>query len=205
MAGSAPPIPHGRACMNCARAKAKCTPDVEGGKCSRYVYLRFCSMQHASKWPTSSWGFISRTVWRIIAKVLGRCERLNKQCLPGPSLRRQQIVKKPSNNVTRLEEKLDGLYSLLKSGVQPTVTAAGTSTATSDSPALIQQSLGLVQPLVTTTENGENKRSNQACHPLENVSTLALICCMRLLRSSGFTSMSECMPRMGMMSVSAER
>ena len=82
-----PPTPshpvHYRACANCARAKAKCTPTHLGGKCHR-------------------------------------CERLNKQCQPAVSVRKQRTARKASTHATtRLEEKLDGLVSLLTSGAQP--------------------------------------------------------------------------------------
>ena len=49
----------------------------------------------------------------------GRCHRLNKECLPSSSVRGSGIKKKPSTKAARLEEKLDGLVSLLTAASQP--------------------------------------------------------------------------------------
>jgi hypothetical protein len=48
----------------------------------------------------------------------GRCERLQKNCVPVVPVRRAKLAKKSANSTARLEEKLDGLFSLLKSGAQ---------------------------------------------------------------------------------------
>ncbi|KAK9350915.1 hypothetical protein V1523DRAFT_435885 [Lipomyces doorenjongii] len=73
----------GRACTNCVRAKAKCSPGVNvGEKCER-------------------------------------CHRMKKDCQPSPPVRKRRRVKRHSaNKVEKLEEKLDGLVTLLKSATQ---------------------------------------------------------------------------------------
>ncbi|KAK9489677.1 hypothetical protein V1508DRAFT_406919 [Lipomyces doorenjongii] len=73
----------GRACTNCVRAKAKCSPGVNvGGKCER-------------------------------------CHRMKKDCQPSPPVRKRRRVKRHSaNKVEKLEEKLDGLVTLLMSATQ---------------------------------------------------------------------------------------
>ena len=53
--------------------------------------------------------------------MLTRCQRLNKDCQPSEATRRRNAIsKKPATKVDRLEEKLDGLVTLLKSAAQPT-------------------------------------------------------------------------------------
>ena len=53
-----------------------------------------------------------------------RCYRLNKECRPSATVRRRNPKKPIASKSTRLEEKLDGLVSLLRAGAQSDVTAA---------------------------------------------------------------------------------
>lgn len=62
----------------------------------------------------------------------GRCDRLKKECQPAIPIRKPKTAKKPATNSTaRLEEKLDGLFSLLKSGAQPSAQASAQPTVQS--------------------------------------------------------------------------
>jgi hypothetical protein len=67
----------------------------------------------------------------------GRCDRLKKDCQPAIPIRKPKTARKPATNSTaRLEEKLDGLFSLLKSqpsahaSAQPTVQSSNQPTIT---------------------------------------------------------------------------
>ena len=53
-----------------------------------------------------------------------RCHRLNKECRPSATIRRRNPKKTSVSKSARLEEKLDGLVSLLKAGPQSDVIAA---------------------------------------------------------------------------------
>lgn len=65
----------------------------------------------------------------------GRCDRLNKFCQPAVSIRKPKAAKKtPTNSTARLEEKLDGLFSLLRSGAQPKVLSGDPSNNDLDPP-----------------------------------------------------------------------
>ena len=52
-----------------------------------------------------------------------RCHRLNKECHPSATVRRRNPKKPVVTKSSRLEEKLDGLVSLLKAGAQSGATA----------------------------------------------------------------------------------
>ncbi len=47
-----------------------------------------------------------------------RCRRLNRECRPAQSVRRRSPRKPAVSKTARLEEKLDGLVSLIKAGAQ---------------------------------------------------------------------------------------
>ena len=54
-----------------------------------------------------------------VTDYIGRCHRMNKDCRPSPPMRRRRIRKRPSaSGTSKLEEKLDGLVTLLKSATQ---------------------------------------------------------------------------------------
>ncbi|KAK9257993.1 hypothetical protein V1519DRAFT_455882, partial [Lipomyces tetrasporus] len=58
-----------------------------------------------------------------------RCHRMNKDCQPSPPVRKRRTVKRPTaNKASKLEKKLDGLVTLLKSATQ---SAPGIINATS--------------------------------------------------------------------------
>ena len=67
-----------------------------------------------------------------------RCLRLQKECHPSPNARGSRIKKKSNTKTARLEEKLDGLVSLLTSASQPH-TGQGTT------PALVDASSAAAQ------------------------------------------------------------
>ncbi len=55
-----------------------------------------------------------------IDRTIIRCQRLNKDCQPSEASRKRKVInRKPATKVERLEEKLDGLVTLLKSTTQP--------------------------------------------------------------------------------------
>ena len=86
------PARYGHACRNCARAKCKCIFGDDHRTCARYnpSQLFMGIIRHAN---------------------FGRCLRLKKECIPAPHMRR----KKSRVDVVRLEQKLDGAISLLRS------------------------------------------------------------------------------------------
>jgi hypothetical protein len=48
-----------------------------------------------------------------------RCHRMNKDCTPSPPMRKRRVMKRPSvMETSKLEEKLDGIVTLLKSATQ---------------------------------------------------------------------------------------
>ncbi|KAL4738265.1 hypothetical protein BDV11DRAFT_190010 [Aspergillus similis] len=112
-----------RACVNCVRAKARCSPGaVMIGKCER-------------------------------------CYRMKKDCQPSPPMRRRRVVAKHSSNnrVKKLEEKLDGLLTMLKTTAQATPGTFSTSSVNSALEALVSSTQGSSAGSVTTTD-GENAR-----------------------------------------------
>jgi hypothetical protein len=71
----------------------------------------------------------------ILTNVV-RCHRLNKECRPSVTVRRRNPIKPVVSKTARLEEKLDGLVSLLKAGAQPSALVIDThATAAIDDPA----------------------------------------------------------------------
>lgn len=97
------PAPYGRACTDCSRAKVKCVINDENGtNCERY---------HT---------FESSRLYSIeVTKC--RCLRLNKECQPSSAHRKRRTVQRPATTKTaQLEEKLDGLVTLLRSATQST-------------------------------------------------------------------------------------
>lgn len=68
-----------------------------------------------------------------------RCHRLSKECLPAPAVRRRRVVKgTPANKTARLEEKLDGLVSLLQSTSKAIPIGSGNDAAATVSPQPLQ-------------------------------------------------------------------
>ncbi|OQV07342.1 hypothetical protein CLAIMM_11793 [Cladophialophora immunda] len=64
-----------------------------------------------------------------------RCYRLNKQCRPIESIRRRNPKRRAVNKTARLEQKLDGLVSLIKSGaLSSTVDISPQATRSLDDP-----------------------------------------------------------------------
>jgi hypothetical protein len=62
-----------------------------------------------------------------------RCRRLNKDCHPAETIRRRNPRKSAVSKTARLEEKLDGLVSLIKAGAQPGAVISSTyATAATD-------------------------------------------------------------------------
>jgi hypothetical protein len=58
-----------------------------------------------------------------------RCHRMNKDCTPSPPMRRRRAMKRPSvMEASKLEQKLDGIVTLLKSATQVAPVVANTST-----------------------------------------------------------------------------
>lgn len=55
-----------------------------------------------------------------------RCHRLNKECRPSVTVRRRNPIKPVVSKTARLEEKLDGLVSLLKAGAQSSTIGVNT-------------------------------------------------------------------------------
>ncbi|CZR59361.1 uncharacterized protein PAC_09253 [Phialocephala subalpina] len=58
---------------------------------------------------------------KCIIRLAGGCERrrrLKKECRLGEKVRRRSLPKPAASKITPLEEKLDGLVSLIKDGAQ---------------------------------------------------------------------------------------
>jgi hypothetical protein len=102
------PAPYGRACTNCARAKCRCIYRNDGGGsiCQRLGYSHACysSLSHTCT------GICDGT--NHSAKL--RCHRLKKECVPSVSARTRSNKPVARSKTARLEEKLDGLVSLLR-------------------------------------------------------------------------------------------
>jgi hypothetical protein len=108
------PAQYGHACTNCAQSKCKCIIRRTGGSCER-------SVTHPK---TCLYG---RTT------DMGRCRRLKKDCRPAETVRRRHQRKPAVSRTARLEEKLDGLVSLIKAGAQSNgVTTSPSATAAID-------------------------------------------------------------------------
>lgn len=105
-----------KACVNCARIKCKCIPRVDGLGCERsvlppdildpspFILLRFLDCT-----------IVIRIIFSISSPV-SRCHRLKKTCVSS-SVEKRRGPKRhaAASRSARLEEKLDGLVSLLKS------------------------------------------------------------------------------------------
>jgi hypothetical protein len=58
-----------------------------------------------------------------------RCHRMNKDCTPSPPMRKRRVMKRPSvMETSKLEQKLDGIVTLLKSATQGAPVVVDTST-----------------------------------------------------------------------------
>jgi hypothetical protein len=104
-------ISHPRACTNCVRARAKCS--VGEGRCERYglVFIKNYSFHHK------------------LLMTDCRCHRMNKDCMPSPPMRKRRVMKRPSvMETSKLEQKLDGIVTLLKSATQGVPVVVNTST-----------------------------------------------------------------------------
>jgi hypothetical protein len=90
----------------------------------------------------------------------GRCHRLNKECQSSPAVRKRRIIKNiPSSKTARLEEKLDGLVSLLQSAAH--LLPVGTS----DTAAAAQVQLSLESLESPHSDPGGDRRHNsEAIH-----------------------------------------
>ena len=53
---------------------------------------------------------------------MGRCHRMNKDCQPSPLVHKRRTMQRPAqssaNKTSKIEQKLDGLVTLLKSATQ---------------------------------------------------------------------------------------
>lgn len=89
--------PYGQACANCSRSKCKCIIRSAGQSCGRSVVC------------------LSLYLGDLEIDVF-RCSRLEITCRPAASVRRRNPRKPALSKASRLEEKLDSLVSLIKSG-----------------------------------------------------------------------------------------
>lgn len=137
---------HVRACTNCVRAKAKCSSSNTGDsdvKCERYARDDMLNCVEC----------------QLIENC--RCLRMNKVCQPSPPMRRNRLPKRPyPQDSSRLEEKLDGLVTLLTSAAKsiPAVTASTTNT----SPESLTFGNGSLTPSSvdgTAIDQGENSKN----------------------------------------------
>lgn len=135
------PAPYGRACSNCARAKAKCVAGNRiGTKCERY---HVCLVQSP----------------HTIVLTPSRCLRLNKDCQPIQTVRKRKTVnRQPATKVERLEERLDGLFNLLQSSNSSISVADGNASA-GNAPSSIQPSPRSPQSHVISPEKCEDFES----------------------------------------------
>ena len=119
----------------------------------------------------------------------GRCDRLNKLCQPTISIRKPKLVKKtPTNSTARLEEKLDGLFSLLKSGAEPRVIP--------DAPS----SNGLHTPAGSHTDTQSEGKSGPDATPMVENSSLSyqqLLCSVATNGATHDTGFATTDPRTG--------
>jgi hypothetical protein len=104
------PALYGHACANCAQSKCKCILRRAGGRCERL----------AAPSPRP-----------YIATDVVRCHRLNKECRPSETVRRRNAKRPAVSKTARLEEKLDGLVSLLQAGAPSGAVIASPPTTSS--------------------------------------------------------------------------
>lgn len=103
-----------------------------------------------------------------------RCRRMNKDCQPSPPVRkRRTITRHPINKTSKLEEKVDGLVTLLKSATQgtPGTVSAGyvDSLSASSTASNIVSSMDTIRG---DYQNGSNStHSPQERNPSEPEST----------------------------------
>ena len=91
-----------------------------------------------------------------------RCYRLDKECRPSPSARRVHSKKPLGSKTARIEERLNDIVSLLKSGKQSSVVGADAQTdgfVDVDSPS---HSTGLSLPILTP---GVSESTNSSTSP----------------------------------------
>ena len=89
-----------------------------------------------------------------------RCTRLNKDCQPSDTRRRRTINKTPATKVDRLEEKLDGLVTLLKSATQNGNPVEGSNVAAA---SIVQNQLTpeSLQSLAPSPGNPQNREPDR--------------------------------------------
>jgi hypothetical protein len=92
----------------------------------------------------------------MMANVV-RCHRLNKECRPAQTVRRRNPRKPIVSKTARLEEKLDGLVSLIKAGVQSSavITSPQATAAKDDSTPY-----GSVRINANTPTHNQSKRGS---------------------------------------------
>ncbi|KAI9639999.1 hypothetical protein NHQ30_011558 [Ciborinia camelliae] len=101
---------HGKACVNCARAKVKCVEKNGVRACERTGLTIYWSLYGLTKLVYSGDILTSK-----------RCHRLSKDCQLIARVKRRKPVKKTTAAKTaELEQKLDGLVSLLTAANQNT-------------------------------------------------------------------------------------
>jgi hypothetical protein len=95
---------YGKACMDCARSKTKCTVSRIGGKCERHAFPESdCTLPE-----------------RLLTKGFDRCNRLNKNCRQSTTARKSdaRTARSPIASLTQktnaLEDKLDSIVQILQ-------------------------------------------------------------------------------------------
>ena len=103
--------------------------------------------------------------WQTIDS--GRCDRLGKYCEPSKAVRKRKVIDRPSTKVARLEEKLDGLLTLL--GPRASVANGEITSASSvvNQNQLTPISLDSPAEVPTAGENHENPSNSpdRVCDP----------------------------------------
>ena len=101
-------------------------------------------------------GCVPFKVSSLIELTMSRCTRLNKDCQPSDTRRRRAVNKTPVTKVDRLEEKLDGLVTLLKTATQNGNPVEGSNVA---SASMVQNQLTpeSLQSLAPSPGNSENR------------------------------------------------
>jgi hypothetical protein len=96
-----------------------------------------------------------------------RCHRLNKECRPAETVRRRNPRKPTVSKTARIEEKLDGLVSLIKAGAQPgvAITSPKAAAAMDDSVLYATAQITANSPSQNQSERGSaSSNSNGYFH-----------------------------------------
>ncbi|KAL1963469.1 hypothetical protein VTN77DRAFT_8370 [Rasamsonia byssochlamydoides] len=117
----------------------------------------------------------ARAKCKCILRSVGsceRCHRLNKECVPSPTVRKRKPKTTAASQTARLEQKLDGLVSLLKSATRVTPTVDNATAAAGWNFAEVEASAQAAAPNPSNVSN-HRPMEGIGCGPVANPITLS--------------------------------